>query len=174
VFAAVGFVFWNLLAIGGRGSLRQAFVRFNCTPADCLASWSASFLSGHWAAAETQYVIQTISMDEIELLAALDRYDALVARCARGEISLEEFVLAYDNFFARWALDGHESGPADIQVLQRHSGRIRLHREVWEEVLCRLTTEELARAPASRAAGFMGPQAAFERLCRLALSIQQT
>jgi hypothetical protein len=27
VFAAVGFVFWILLAIGGRGSLRQAYVR---------------------------------------------------------------------------------------------------------------------------------------------------
>jgi hypothetical protein len=47
---------------------------------------------------------------EEELLDDLDAHDALVMRCAHGELSWEQFQHAYDKFYPRYPLDGHESG----------------------------------------------------------------
>ena len=96
-------------------------------------------------------------MEEAELLAALDVHDRLLSRCALGEMTYPQFEAEYDNFYERWALDGHESDPAGQAKLAQHADRIRVHRRVWEEVLVRATSEELARYPQAQHAGFWPP-----------------
>jgi len=44
------------------------------------------------------------------LLNDLDAHDALVMRCARGQLTWAQFERAYDNFYPRYPLDGH-GGP---------------------------------------------------------------
>jgi hypothetical protein len=109
-------------------------------------------------------------MDESQLILALNEHDALVAQCVRGELELEAFLQRYDNFPMRWALDGHESDGNGGATLQRHADRIHVHQRVWEEVLCHLTSDDLANAPASRAAGFFGPAEAVQRLREIAIA----
>jgi hypothetical protein len=105
----------------------------------------------------------TPSLEE-DLLRELDRHDALVARCARGDLSWQEFETAYDSFFPRYPLDGHEGSAELMMLLRRHAGRITLHRQVWEQVLTRVTSADHAGDPGARDAGFIGPQAAVRRL----------
>ncbi len=109
-------------------------------------------------------------MDESELILALDVHDALLARCARGELELAAFLQRYDDFAMRWALDGHESDPVGRSTLERHADRIHVHQRVCEEVIGHLTSEDLAIAPASRAAGFFGPTEALKRLREIAVA----
>ena len=50
---------------------------------------------------------------EIDLLEELSAHDDLVRRCVRGDIEFREFVRLYDDFWWRFALDGHESDSAE-------------------------------------------------------------
>lgn len=107
-------------------------------------------------------------MDERELLRALDLHDALIVRCARGELDFGTFPTEYRDFFAYWALDGHESNPVELDLLRRYADRIRVHQRLWNDVLCHLTSEELAADSVSQSVGFIGPAAACERLLAIA------
>src|SRR5688500_427574 len=108
-------------------------------------------------------------MEEAELLAALDAHDMLVRRCAIGEIEYPQFEDEYGSFYQRWALDGHEGDSAGQATLAQHAARILVHRRVWDEVLSRATSEELARLPQSQSAGFLGPAEAQQRLRSIAV-----
>ena len=107
-------------------------------------------------------------MNEQELLAALDAHDALVVRCARDEMDYAEFEKVYDNFFQRWALDGHESSLDEKEVLRRHANRIHVHRRVWEEVICHSTSDDLAYNLSAQQSGFIGSAEAQRRLMSIA------
>lgn len=107
-------------------------------------------------------------MEEAELLTAVDAHDTLVRRCALGEMTYAQFEAEYDNSFQRWALDGHESRPAEQAMLLRFAARIVVHRRVWDEVLVCATSEDLARLPQSQHAGFVGPDEAQRRIRSIA------
>jgi hypothetical protein len=103
---------------------------------------------------------------ESDLVRSLDEHDALIARCAQGELPFTEFVKQYDSFYPRYALDGHEASPAELEILHRHARRVALHREVWEEVLTRMVRDEFIqddRAPSA----FITPREAVHRLVLL-------
>ena len=105
---------------------------------------------------------------EEELLNDLDAHDALVTRCARGELSWEEFERGYDNFYPRYPLDGHESDVQEVLLFEKHSARIALHREIWELILTKITGDEhLGKQPAADA-GFIGTAEAVRRIKELA------
>src|SRR5690606_10181640 len=70
---------------------------------------------------------------EAELLRVLDLHDQLVASCARGELSWDEFDRAYDSFYPRYPLDGHESDAEELVLFEKYASRIALHREIWEQ-----------------------------------------
>ncbi len=90
-------------------------------------------------------------MSEQELVDALDEHDALVAACARGELSFEEFERVYQSFYPRYALDGHEATDHDERMLLlKYEARISLHREVWETVVGQLATDEIAAMDPNR------------------------
>jgi MoxR-like ATPase len=78
-------------------------------------------------------------MEKKDLVAGLDRHDALVLRCAAGDLPYDQFETEYNNFSQRWALDGRESAAETADPLGRYAERIRLQQRVWEEVLVHAT-----------------------------------
>jgi hypothetical protein len=105
---------------------------------------------------------------EEELLNDLDAHDDLVIRCARGELSWEEFDRAYDSFYPRYPLDGHESDAQERLLLEKHGTRVALHREIWEHVLTKVTGDEHLSQQAVADAGFIGADEAVRRIQILA------
>jgi hypothetical protein len=102
--------------------------------------------------------------DEADLKTTLDRFDELARSCALGKISFAKFDELYDSFYCAYALDGHESDAAEQELLARYEARIALHRDVWEEVLTRVCSDEDADQPAYVAAGRFGSAEAVARL----------
>ena len=111
---------------------------------------------------------------EEDLLAALDKHDDLVFACASGAIPFEQFERAYDSFYWRCALDGHESDEEERALFARHASRISFHAELCETVLSRLTTDEYAAVPECAAKGFIGRGDAVVLLRELVARTRQT
>ena len=105
---------------------------------------------------------------EEELLSELDAHDALVTQCARGELTWEEFERAYDSFYARYPLDGHESDADALRLFEKYASRIALHHDVWEQVLTKVTSDEQLREPSVANADFIGTAEAVRRIQLLA------
>lgn len=61
------------------------------------------------------------SMEESELVDALDAHDELMRRCAMREMTSEQFARAYDDFFPRWTLDGHEKNRPRRCCIAKHN-----------------------------------------------------
>jgi hypothetical protein len=101
---------------------------------------------------------------EEELLIALDAHDALVAKCASGEVGWDDFELAYDSFYPRYPIDGHESDAQGLLLLEKYASRVALHREIWEEVMTKVTSDEHLRQRSSIDAGFIGTAEAIRRV----------
>jgi len=83
-------------------------------------------------------------------------------------LSYSEFEKAYDNFYPRYPLDGHESDAERLQLLEKLAPRVALHREIWEEVLTKATEDQFLLQPATVAAGFIGSKEAARRIRDLA------
>jgi hypothetical protein len=103
---------------------------------------------------------------EADLLAALDLHDDLVVGFASGQLSLENFLRKYDNFYWTHALDGHESDEAGVQLLESHARRIEPHRRIAEDVLAKLIL-----VPSPAAADRIDPAQAESLLRDIAKSI---
>lgn len=101
---------------------------------------------------------------EPELLAALDHHDELVRLCASGRLPFWDFCAAYDNFYWAYALDGHESDPAGLAVMDKLAGRIAPHRELAERVLAHACSDAHADTGSYGRAGRFGPEEAMVRL----------
>lgn len=106
--------------------------------------------------------------DETELLNDLDAHDALVTQCAHGELSWAEFERTYDDLYPRYPLDGHESDAQELRLFEKHAARIALHRDVWEQVLTKITGDEHLGEQATVDAGFIGSAEAVRRIKELA------
>lgn len=104
----------------------------------------------------------------IDLLSELEVHDALVVRCASGEVSFGHFCEMYDSFYARAALDGHEATPHDRALFARFEPRLRLHERIWREVLSRVTSDDLLAVPGAIEAGFIGSEQAVRLIRTLA------
>ena len=101
---------------------------------------------------------------ESELVAALDHHDGLVRLCADGTLSFWDFCAAYDNFYWVYALDGHESDPAGLTVLDKFAARIAPHQELAETVLSHVCSDTDADKGSYGRAGRFGPGEAIVRL----------
>ncbi len=109
-----------------------------------------------------------VSTTEEELLRELDAHDALVAKCARGELTWVEFEVAYNSFYPRYPLDGHESDAHERSLFEKHAARIRPHQEIWEQVLTKKTGDEHLGQRATVEAGFIGSTEAVRRIQEIA------
>jgi hypothetical protein len=72
---------------------------------------------------------------EDNLLSILRDKETLILNCNNGEISFQEFLSKYDNFYMKFALDGHESDEEELDLLHRHKSKIKLHKNVWELII---------------------------------------
>jgi len=100
-----------------------------------------------------------------ELMRALDEHDALIRTCVRGDIGVREFIAAYDCFYHRAALDGHEGNAEDLLPF---ADRIEVHRLVYEHIDTHFTTEEHAANPEYAKMGWIGEREALVRLREIA------
>jgi hypothetical protein len=98
-----------------------------------------------------------------ELQKAFAHHDELVRRCVEGDLAFEAFVAEYDNFYDRYALDGHEGGGE----LPGDHGAVDFHRKVRDEVLYPVCSGTDAKLDEYRSAGRIGPGEAVARLAKL-------
>jgi len=101
---------------------------------------------------------------ESELVAALDRHDELLRLCAAGRLPFWDFCAAYDNFYWAYALDGHESDPAGLAVLEKLAVRIAPHQHLAETVLANVCSDTHAENGSYGRSGRFGPEEAMVRL----------
>ena len=101
---------------------------------------------------------------ESQLVAALDHHDELVRLCAAGHLPFWDFCAAYDNFYWAYALDGHESDPAGLAVLDKLASRITPHQELAETVLAHVCSDTHADKGSYGKPGRFGPEEAMVRL----------
>jgi hypothetical protein len=108
---------------------------------------------------------------ETELVVALDQHDELVRLCAAGRLEFWDFCAKYDNFYWAYALDGHESDPSGLAVLQEFAGRLGPHRELAESVLANVCSDVHADRSSYGKAGRFGPEEAVVRLRHIAAGL---
>lgn len=101
---------------------------------------------------------------EAHLLATLALHDELVHQCVRGELTFDQFCERYNDFYAYYALDGHESDEEERALLEKHEELIRPHRIVALEVLGRVCSDEDAQREIYKQAGRFGSAEAVARL----------
>lgn len=100
---------------------------------------------------------------ESERINALDEHDQLVAGCAAGDTDFWDFRVQTQR-----SLDGHALDAARLAILAKRARRVASHREVWEQVLTKVTRDEFARAHNVKSLGFITARDAQERLTQLA------
>jgi hypothetical protein len=106
---------------------------------------------------------------ESALLETLALHDDLVRQCVSGQLSFNEFCARYQDFYAFYALDGHESDEEERQLLDKYEARIEPHRLIAEDIFGYVCSDEDAELEIYRQAGRFGSVEAVERLGRIGL-----
>lgn len=101
---------------------------------------------------------------ELDLIDSLDHHDALVHQCASGERSFDDFCTEYHDYYAYYALDGHESDEEERTLLKKHERRIEVHRIIAEEILGGVCSDEDAQLEICQRAGRFGSVEAIRKL----------
>lgn len=107
---------------------------------------------------------------EQDLLAKVSQHDELVRQCVRGELSFDEFCERYNDFYASYALDGHESDDEERALLLQHEHRLEPHRLIAEDILCRVCSDADAVLDSYQSARRFGSAEATRRLADVAFA----
>lgn len=107
---------------------------------------------------------------ESDLLLAITRHDAIVRKCIDGEMRFEEFCDEYNDFYAYYALDGHESDEEERLLLDKHRDRIAPHRVIACEILGRVCSDSDAQLASYKQAGRFGSAEAILRMKNINIS----
>lgn len=105
---------------------------------------------------------------EAELIESLNHHDDIVRQCAQGRLSFDAFCSEYHDYYAFYALDGHESDEEERTLLEKYEKRIEPHRMVAEEILGGVCSDADAQLEAYQRAGRFGSAEAVRRLRDLA------
>lgn len=108
-------------------------------------------------------------MDEATLLEVLAQHDELVRLCVNGQISFAEFNEKYDDFYHRFALDGHESDEKERMLLKKYARRIEPHQVIAFDILGQVCSDENAQLNSYKQSGRIGASEAMLRLKNVAL-----
>ena len=77
-----------------------------------------------------------MNMLNLEILEELLKEGTLlVQKVATGEISIQDFIKRYNNFYYYNALDGHEADDATLNLFKKYSKLIEFHRIVQKEIV---------------------------------------
>ncbi|MDR3416493.1 MAG: hypothetical protein P4L83_09935 [Nevskia sp.] len=106
---------------------------------------------------------------EEHLLKTIAEHDALVQQCASGVVSFSEFCEKYNDFYAHYALDGHESDGEERALLQKYEQIIEPHRMIAYEILGKVCSDSDAKLGSYQRAGRFGPAEAVVRLRQVRL-----
>ena len=98
-----------------------------------------------------------IFKSEQDLIEKLEAHEGFVVSCAQGKIDLNQFLTEYDNFYYRFALDGHESDEEEKALLSKYASRITLHEVLANEILGKLCSENDAQKQSFIKGGRLGP-----------------
>lgn len=73
-----------------------------------------------------------IFKSEQELLSAIEKHNHIIRECVAGKITFQEFLNKYNDFYAYYALDGHESDLNEQELFEKHENKIAPHCEIIE------------------------------------------
>jgi hypothetical protein len=110
---------------------------------------------------------------EDDLLRELHKHDDLVEKCVQGQLGFWDFCGQYNNFYAYYALDGHESDEEEIVLLEKYADRIELHRVVAWDILGKVCSDDDAKRDVYQQVSRFGSAEALTRLRMLVASINQ-
>lgn len=110
---------------------------------------------------------------DAEIERVLDDADRVVRAFASGEMTWPEFLKTYDPIYVSFPFDGHEPACSKEQLLAWES-RIALHRDLWEQVITRGTSDALMHASAVAAKSFLGSVEALELVRNLLAQTRRT
>ena len=100
---------------------------------------------------------------EQEMLSIIEKHNRIINECISGNITFQEFLDKYNNFYAYYALDGHESDLEEQKLLEKYENKIALHREVFE-MLSGLCSDEDANKDSYIRANRFGSKEGLRRL----------
>ncbi len=101
---------------------------------------------------------------ESDLLKIIAEHDALVRHCLAGKLSFWEFCEKYNDFYAYYALDGHESDEEERALLEKHDRLIEPHRIIAYDILGQVCADTDAELESYKQAGRFGAAEALARL----------
>ncbi len=101
---------------------------------------------------------------EDDLLSIIAKHDNLVRLCVAGQMCFSDFCEQYSDFYAYYALDGHESDEEERALLEKHEHLIEPHRLIAYEILGRVCSDADAGLEGYKLAGRFGSAVALERL----------
>lgn len=104
---------------------------------------------------------------EADLLETIAHHDALVRQCVTKELSFLEFCEKYKDFYAHFALDGHESDEEERSLLEKHDNLIEPHRVIAYQILGQVCSDEDAKLESYKNAGRFGSSEALRRLANV-------
>jgi hypothetical protein len=113
------------------------------------------------------YTMKTFATEE-DLSATLDFAEELIRDCVNGQITFNAFLIKYDSFYMRFALDGHESDANERALFGKYSPRIAFHKAIWDEIESKITANEVVLQSKRNASKFISRKEGFELLKKLA------
>ncbi len=114
-----------------------------------------------------------IFASEAELLEAIKFHDQLLESVAAGELSFDDFCEKCHDFYAFYALDGHESDEDELALIERHHVLIEPRRVVAEDILSLVCSDEDAEREIYKQAGRIGSVEAIRRIRALLTRTEQ-
>lgn len=106
---------------------------------------------------------------ETALLRTIWAHDELVRKCVRGETTFGQFCQQYNDFYAFYALDGHESDEDELELFLKHEAFIDPHRVIAYYILGRACSDSDAELDSYKQAARFGSAEAVRRLSQVRL-----
>jgi hypothetical protein len=110
-----------------------------------------------------------IFASEAALLEVIRIHDQLLESVASGELDFCDFCEKYNDFYAFYALDGHESDAGEQAWLEKYNTLIEPHRVVYEDILSLVCSDDDAKREIYKQAGRIG---SFEAVRRIKLLLK--
>lgn len=107
---------------------------------------------------------------EADFIKLLNHFDNILNSCAQEKIGFAQFLCDYDNFYCKYALDGHESDQVELDILAKYSHRIKPHQLIFENVLSGLCSDDDSEKESYKQAGRFGSKIALEKLKEIVAS----
>jgi hypothetical protein len=111
-----------------------------------------------------------IFQSEADLLNVITTHDTMVKQCVSGHLTFLSFCEQYNDFYAYYALDGHESDDEERALLLKYDHLIEPHRVIAFDILGRVCSDADAVLDSYKQSGRFGSAEALKRLSDVSFS----